>query len=103
MLVQATRVPSQLWCLLVSAYLALSVSRLPPGWKDPATRGLGTLLLLSLALAALNVASRLVAFYGARFRAPDHAIGLARNIARVVILVIALLMLLDIWGVPTSP
>lgn len=102
-LIQATRRSSALWCLLASAYLALSVSRLPPGWKDPTRKGLGTLFLLSVALAALNLASRLAAFYGARFQASQRSVTVARNIARATILVIVLLMLLDIWGVPTSP
>ena len=102
-LVQATRGPSELWCLLLSAYLALRISPLPPGWKDPTARGLGSLLLLSFTLAALNLVSGLILFYGAKLEAPQRSITIARNIARATILVIALLMLLDIWGVPTSP
>jgi small-conductance mechanosensitive channel len=102
-LVQATRSASVLWCFLLSAYLALAVSKIPAGWKGPTGRGLGTLLLLSLAMVAINLASRFIRFYGERLKLPPRPVSLTTSIVRVTILVIAGLILLDIWGVPTSP
>src|SRR3989304_3413676 len=101
--VQATKTASVLWCLLLSVYLALTVSRVPAGWKTPLGKGLGTLLLLSLTLVALNLAGRFIHLYGDRLKLPQRPVSIAGQIVRVTILLIAGLVLLDIWGVPTSP
>ena len=101
--VNATRSASALWCLLLSVYLALAVSRIPAGWKGPTGKGLATLLLFSLTLAALNLAGRFIQFYGDRLKTSQRPVSTAGQIVRVVILVTATLELLNIWGVPTSP
>lgn len=100
---EATRKPSALWALIISASLALAVSNAPSDWKDPTGKGLWTLFLLSLTLCALNLASRSIPFYGERFKAPQRAIILTKNVARIVVIVVALLVLLDIWGAPITP
>lgn len=102
-LLQTTGGPSSLWCLIISASLALTLSNLPSAWKGPAEKALGSLFLLSLTLTALNLSGRLIPFYGGRFPAPQQALALARSITSGVIAVIAFLMFLDIWGVPTTP
>ena len=103
LLLQAIRGPSVLWCLLVSAGLAVAVSDVSTRWKDDIANGLWTLLILSLALTALNLAGKFIPFYGESWKLPRNIITLSRNVARVVILVVAGLMLLDVWGAPTSP
>lgn len=102
-LVNATRGPSTLWCLTLSAYLGLVVSVLPEGWKESAGSGLWTIFLLSLTLSALRLTGGLVVFYGEKLKSPQRAIRLARNILRITILVLGALILLDVWGVTTSP
>ncbi|MDP2931538.1 MAG: DUF5752 family protein [Chloroflexota bacterium] len=102
-LVLAIRGPSIIWGQIISIYLALAVSGLPAAWKNPASKGLWTLLLISLTLAIINIVSGLIQFYGRRLRVPYRAIVLSRNITRIVILIVAILVLLDIWGAPTSP
>ncbi|MBM4461853.1 MAG: mechanosensitive ion channel family protein [Chloroflexi bacterium] len=103
LLLQALRGPSILWCLLISAGLAVAVSDLSTRWKDDAADGLWTLLILSLGLTALNLAGKFIPFYGERWKLPRNVISLSNNVARVVILIVAGLMLLDVWGAPTSP
>lgn len=68
-LVQATRLPSIFWCLIVSASLALAVSSIPSRWKNLSSDGLWTLLALSFTLYGFNLASRLIPLYGERFKA----------------------------------
>lgn len=101
-LVQATRLPSIFWCLIVSASLALAVSIVPSRWKNLSSDGLWTLLVLSFTLYGFNLANKLVPLYGERFKAPQRAIAISRNIAIAIIGIIAVLVLLDIWGAPTS-
>lgn len=103
MLLQATQKPSILWCLIVSIYLALAVSTVPARWKNVAGNGLWTLLVASLTLSAVSLASKLLSFYGDKSKAPRRVIAVTSSVVRVIIYVVAVLTLLDIWGVPTSP
>jgi len=100
---EATKTPSVLWALIISASLALAVSAVSPEWKDPVWKGLWTLFVLSLAWCGLTLARRFISFYGERFKAPRRATVLTWNVTRIVIIVVAILILLEIWGAPTSP
>lgn len=101
-LVQATKLPSIFWCTIVSAALALAVSNVSSRWKNLSYDSLWTLLVLSLTLYGFNLANKLVPLYGDRLKAPQRAIVIGRNIAIAILSIIAVLLLLDIWGAPTS-
>lgn len=101
-LVEATRGPSILWCITISALLAVEVSILSAVWKTRAVNGLWTLFALSLALSAVNLGTGLIAFYGDRYKASQRTIIISNNIVRVAILIFLILGLLDIWGAPTA-
>ncbi len=101
-LLQVTKVSSILWCLLLSASLALAVSKVPERWENPSRDGLWTLLLLSITLSTLSLASKLITFYGERLQASQRAIRLSNTITSAIIYVIAILILLDIWGAPVG-
>ena len=101
-LLQATRAPSILWCLILSSALALTVSPVPQHWKNWANKGLWTLLVISLALSAVNLVGKLVSLYGERLKATQRTIAISKNIANAVIYIVAILVLLDIWGAPTT-
>jgi small-conductance mechanosensitive channel len=102
-LLQAIRVPSILWCLFISAYLGLVVSILPQGWKDPASRGLWSIFLISIVVVLFNIVSGLLEYSGRRFRVPRHAVVILGNVARIIIIIVGILVILEIWGVSTSP
>jgi hypothetical protein len=101
-LLQATRAPSILWCLILSSALALTVSPVPQHWKNWANKGLWTLLVISLALSAVNLVGKLVSLYAERLKATQRSIAISKNIANAVIYIVAILILLDIWGAPTT-
>jgi Family of unknown function (DUF5752)/Mechanosensitive ion channel, beta-domain len=101
-LVAATKGPSILWCIIISAYLAVEVSMLSAIWKTRAGNGLWTLFIISLALSVINLASGLIAYYGDRYKASQRSIVISNNIVRIVIFVFVVLGLLDVWGAPTS-
>jgi small-conductance mechanosensitive channel len=102
-LLQATRGASVLWCIMVSAALGLAVSSVTARWKGPGSDGLWTLLVLSLALTAFNLTDQLIPMYGDKFQLSQRIIKLTGTIAKAIIIVIGILLLLEIWGVPTSP
>ena len=102
-LLQAIRGASVLWCVTVSAALGLAVSPVTARWKSPGSDGLWTLLVFSLALTAFNLADQLIPMYGDKFQLSQRIIKLTGTIAKAIIIVIGILLLLEIWGVPTSP
>lgn len=102
-LLDATRIASVLWCLLLSCALALVVSPVPTQWKSPAANGLWTLLALSLTISAVRLGERLILFYGDRLKASERAILVGRSAAKAAIYVVAILVILAVWGVPTTP
>ena len=97
------RVPSIIWALTVSAWLAIMVSTIPPDWEYPLNKGLWTLFVLSLALCLLSLTSRLIRFYGERLKMPEQAVIAIRHVARISILIVATLTLLEVWGAPLTP
>jgi small-conductance mechanosensitive channel len=102
-LLQATRGASVLWCIMISAALGLAVSPLTSRWKSLSSDGLWTLLVLSLALTAFNLADQLIPMYGEKLQFSQRTIKLTGTIAKALIIVIGILLVLEIWGVPTSP
>jgi small-conductance mechanosensitive channel len=102
-LIQAVRGSSFLLCLIFSLYLGLVVSSTPAAWKNPINNGLWTLFVFALTLSLLSLVRTLALYYGRRLNLPNSAILITRNVVRVVILIVAVLIVLDIWGVPTSP
>ena len=102
-LIQSVKGPSSVFCFVLSIYLGLTVSSIPESWKSPLGHGLWTLFIIAVTLALLNLVRGLIVFYGRKFSLPNRAVMLTYNIVRVVIFVVAVLIVLDVWGVPTSP
>jgi small-conductance mechanosensitive channel len=102
-LLLAIRGPTSIFCLALSIYLGLTVSSIPDNWKNPLGHIIWTLFILALTLALLNLIRGLIQYFGRKFNLPPKAVLLTANIARIVILVVMILTVLDIWGVPTSP
>ena len=99
---QATRVPSILWCLLLSSALALEVSVVTPNWRNWAYKGMWTLLVISLALTIVSLVGKFIRLYGERYKATQRTISVSSNVANAVIYLVAILVLLGIWGAPTT-
>lgn len=102
-LVRAAQAPSVLWCVIVSMYLAVAVSQMPAAWKPYAGRILGSLLVLSLWLALLNLINELISLYSPRMGVPERVRATAKNVALWVIVIFAALMLMEVWGLPLAP
>lgn len=102
-LIPSLRGPFSLLCLILSIYLGMAVSDIPESWKIPAGNGLWSLFIAAITITLLNIAGQATLFYGRRFKMPRRATFITRNVVRIIILVIAVLVVLDIWGVPTSP
>lgn len=99
---QTTRIPSVIWALTIAAWLAILVSTIPADWEDYASKGLWTLFALSLALSLLTMASRLIKLWGEHLKAGEPAIKATWHLARIVIILITALTLLEIWDAPVT-
>jgi small-conductance mechanosensitive channel len=102
-LVQLVQGPSSLLCLILSLYLGLAVSESPPEWKDPISNLLWTLFIIALTLSLLSLARSISIYYGRKYNFPRRAILASLNVMRIAVLVVAVLIIMEIWGIPTSP
>jgi small-conductance mechanosensitive channel len=99
---QTTRVPSVIWALTVAAWLAVLVSTIPSDWEGYASEGLWTLFALSVALSLLNMSGRLIELWSEHLKAPKQAAKATWHVARIVIVLITVLTLLEVWGAPIT-
>jgi len=101
---QITKVSFFQWCLLIGAYTAILVSTLSPQSKVLAGRIIGSIFIISLTWTFLSLAVKLLQLYLQKIKAPfPFPISLIINAVRIAFIVIGMLMLLDIWKVPTTP
>jgi small-conductance mechanosensitive channel len=97
------RRPFLFWFLLLGVSIAIQVSVLPPEVKSITTKAMGSLFVLSLGWLVITLCEQLLKIYLPRLKAPGPTITLARNVTRITIIVVGVLIVLDIWGMPTSP
>jgi small-conductance mechanosensitive channel len=98
------RLPVITWCLIISLYLGVIVSgSISPVWKGIIGLSLWTLFTISIAIAFTFVLTKLIEIYSPRLQLSYRGIALAKNTVRILFIVIALLITLEIWGLPTSP
>lgn len=103
-LLQTIRTPFFQWCLILGAYIAIQVSTLSPNAKALAGRILGSIFVISLTWTVISLAERLLQVYLNRLKAPSLLpTSLIINVVRITFVVVGVLILLDIWGVPTTP
>ncbi|MBM3118104.1 MAG: mechanosensitive ion channel family protein [Chloroflexi bacterium] len=101
--VAATRSPFLHSFLLLGAYIAIQVSSLSPEGKILGGRIVASLFILLLGWVAISVSEKLIKLYMSRIEAPQPPTTLAVNVVRITIIVLGVLILLDIWGAPTTP
>ena len=103
LVVATVRRPFLFWFLLLGVAIAVQVSVLPPEAKSITARVAGSLFVLSLGWVVIVLSERLLKVYLPRIKAPQSTTALAINIARIIIIVVVSLIVVDIWGMPTTP
>ena len=102
-LLQTTRAPFFQWCLILGAYTAIQVSTLSPYLKALSGRIFGSIFVISLTWAIISLSERLLQLYLNRLRAlSSFPTTVIINVVRITFIVAGVLMLLDIWVVPTT-
>jgi small-conductance mechanosensitive channel len=91
------------WFLILGVFIAIQVSVLAPQVKSITTKVVGTLFALSLGWLVINLCGQLLEIYLPRLKARWPSITLSINVTRATIIVVCALIILEIWGMPTSP
>lgn len=103
-LIQATKAPFFQWCVILGVYTAIQISTLSPHGKLLTGRILGSIFIVSLTWTLIRLAEKLLHLYlnGLKTVAllPTTVV---INIVRIAFIVAGMLILLEIWGAPTTP
>ena len=103
LIVQATRSAFLSWFLILGCYIAIHVSVLDPSGKTLADNVLASLFIISLAWVAASLSEKLLRLYIGKIKRLQPSEALLVNIARITVAVVGALILLDVWGAPTTP
>jgi small-conductance mechanosensitive channel len=91
------------WSLLLGLWLSLGYWPIPPSWVWLGSKGIRVLAIGSVTLAAAAIATRLVNVVGPRATPKTPVPGLIRNIVRMVIFAVGLLIILNSLDVNVTP
>ncbi|MDD5287588.1 MAG: mechanosensitive ion channel family protein [Dehalococcoidales bacterium] len=86
-------------CFVIGIYAGVRASELPASWTSIADKILVSLLILAAALVMSSIASISVAVYTRKSKLAIPMTSLVQNAARVIILVLGALIILDTLGV----
>jgi len=100
-LLASTRGPSLLWCAIIGIHVAISTSEANAQIIGYSQKILGALIVVSVSLAAANVATRSFQHFSERIQLP--ATGLTRVVLKIVIIAIGAMLALGILGIDVTP
>ncbi len=103
LLVNAIRTPFMLWVLILGLYLATASSPLPPRAVTLTGKALLVLWIVSLTFVGSSLAANVVKFYGARVPGASPATTLTGNLAKMAVVGLGTLLLLNLLGISITP
>ena len=95
--------PFMIWVLILGVHLALQSSDLPPRWMSRIAEGLLILWIVSLAIMASRLAGNIIRFYGSGIPGALPVTTLTQNLAQLGVVILALMVLLNLLGIPIAP
>jgi small-conductance mechanosensitive channel len=98
-LLKAVQGPVILWTLMAGVYLAMRFSPVPESTVNVLSPILKGLWIFTAAWALAEAAAQIVTIYAAKWRLPLPATSLTQQLARLVVLALGVLVLLDSLGV----
>lgn len=102
-LLSSLRLAYLIWILLIAAYFGLLASQASPAWKATGGRLLWTTFVLSTAALFIRGVGSLQSFRVGTVQVPAGAVRQIGNGLSVIALLVAVLMVLDLWGAPVAP
>jgi len=102
-LIEGIRRGISFWSLLLGVYLAFGFWQLPEHLSHALTSALFVLIALSATFLLAGIASKLIVLYGSTIQQAMPVTSLTQNIARIIIVAIGLLMILNGLGISIAP
>jgi small-conductance mechanosensitive channel len=103
LIIQTTRAPFIHWFLILGAFIAVQVSRLDSSAKIIADKVLASLFVFSLTWVAVSLSIKILKLYIGKAPRLQSSEPLVVNAVRIAIAIVGALILLDVWGAPTTP
>ena len=99
-----TRTSCFQWCLVLGGYTAIQISELSPYLKSLSGRLFGSIFIVSLTWTIITLIEQLLRLYLKRVKAlPVTTTAFVVNGVKIAFVVACILILLDLWGMPTTP
>ena len=103
LVVASLRVPSIYWCVAVGLYVGLITSELPERYIRYLGNAIHIIVILSVTVAAANLAGTVFRNYVRKSNLPVPTTGLAYGMLKGIILVIGFLIILGVLGISITP
>ncbi len=103
LIIQTTRTPFIHWFLILGAIIAIHVSNLNASAEALVDKVLASLFVLSLIWVVVSLSTKILKLYIGKVKWLQPSEALLVNIVRITIAVVGALILLDVWGAPTTP
>ncbi len=97
------RMPSVLWCVMLSIYFSMYALDLPANWTAGIAKTLFVLGVLSVTLVLSGISSRMILLYAEKNDASCRLSSFSRNALNVVIFIIGGLIILSSLGLSITP
>lgn len=95
--------PSVIWCFMLAVYVGVEYSRVSEEIADGLGKVLAVLGMISVTLVVSAIVSRMIETYADRFDSALPVTSLTRNISRIVIYTIGILIILNSLGIAIGP
>lgn len=102
-IIQTSRTPFIYWFLIFGAFIAVDISELDPSGKVLAGKILASLFVFSLTWVVVSLSVKILKLYTGKVPRLQPSATVIINVVRIAIAVVGALILLDIWGAPTTP
>lgn len=102
-IIVSTRGPFVIWFVMLGLYFALESTRLPEELVGIVNKLLLVLGIFSITFVLANIASRLIKLYSSKVDSTLPVTSLTRNISRIIIFGVGILIILNSLGISITP
>ncbi|TAL23680.1 MAG: mechanosensitive ion channel family protein [Nitrospirae bacterium] len=102
-IITALRIPSVYWCVAIGLYIGIATSELSARYVFYLSRTIYVIVILSITIAAANLAGKIFKNYVQKSNLPIPTTGLAYGILKGTILALGLLIILSFLGISITP
>jgi len=102
-IIGSTKAPSIYWCIAIGLYLGVAFSTLPDKYALNINKVIHVIVILSVTLAAANLAGKIFRNYIQKSNLPLPTTGLAYGILKGTIIIIGFLIVLTVLGISITP